>query len=202
MTYPPGKTVVLVVEDEALVRMDAVDMMEEFGFDVLEACNSDEAIRLLEDRLDVSVVFTDIDMPGPMNGLKLAQAVRGRWPPIKIIVTSGQFKIVEGDLPNGGAFCRNPIRAVNSTVSSLRLRDVRKRSVSKRRALMRAAHSVVPSLSIPETSRANYSKFARHRCRQPGIPLCTIPAPEISEPKTIRKIIHLPGSLAGRAELH
>ena len=108
MTYPPEKTVVLVVEDEALVRMDAVDMMEEFGFDVLEACNSDEAIRLLEDRLDVSVVFTDIDMPGPMNGLKLAQAVRGRWPPIKIIVTSGQFKIVEGDLPNGGRFLPKP----------------------------------------------------------------------------------------------
>ena len=108
MTYPPGKTVVLVVEDDALVRMDAVDMMEEFGFDVLEACNSDEAIRLLEDRLDVSVVFTDIDMPGPMNGLKLAQAVRGRWPPIKIIVTSGQFKIVEGDLPNGGSFLPKP----------------------------------------------------------------------------------------------
>jgi CheY-like chemotaxis protein len=108
MTYPPGKTVVLVVEDEALVRMDAVDMMEEFGFDVLEASNSDEAIRLLEGRLDISVIFTDINMPGSMNGLKLAQAVRGRWPPIKIIVTSGRFKIVEGDLPNGGSFLPKP----------------------------------------------------------------------------------------------
>jgi CheY-like chemotaxis protein len=88
--------------------MDAVDMTEEFGFDVLEACSSDEAIRPLEGRLDISIIFTDIDMPGSMNGLKLAQAVRGRWPPIKIIVTSGQFKIVEGDLPDGGSFLPKP----------------------------------------------------------------------------------------------
>jgi two-component system, response regulator PdtaR len=108
MTSPPRKTIVLVVEDEALVRMDAVDMMEEFGFDVLEACNSEEAIRVLEGHLDISVIFTDIDMPGSMNGLKLAQAVSGRWPPIKIIVTSGQFKIVEGDLPDGGSFLPKP----------------------------------------------------------------------------------------------
>ncbi len=108
MKYPHRKTVVLVVEDDAPVRMDAVDMMEEFGFDALEAGNSDEAIRLLESRLDISVMFTDIDMPGSMNGLKLAHAVCGRWPPIRIIVTSGQFKIVEGDLPNGGRFLAKP----------------------------------------------------------------------------------------------
>jgi CheY-like chemotaxis protein len=108
MTYPLGKTVVLVVEDDALIRMETVDMMEEFGFDVLEACNSDEAIRLLEGRLDASVVFIDIDMPGSMNGLKLAQAVHGRWPPIKIIVTSDQFKIVQADLPDGGSFLPKP----------------------------------------------------------------------------------------------
>jgi two-component system, response regulator PdtaR len=108
MIYSRRKTVVLVVEDDALVRMDAVDMMEEFGFDVLEACNSDEAIHLLESRQDISVMFTDIDMRGSMNGLKLARAVCGRWPPIKIIVTSGQFKNIECDLPNGGRFLAKP----------------------------------------------------------------------------------------------
>jgi CheY-like chemotaxis protein len=74
--------VVLVVEDEALVRMTAVGMIEEAGFEVLGAANSDEAILLLEARRDITVVFTDIEMPGSMDGLRLAQAVRGRWPPI------------------------------------------------------------------------------------------------------------------------
>ena len=108
MNHAPANTVVLVVEDDALVRMDAIDMMEEFGFDVLEAENSDEAIRLLETRLDITVIFTDVNMPGSMDGLKLARAVRGRWPPIKIIVTSGHLKLVDGDLPDGGRFLPKP----------------------------------------------------------------------------------------------
>jgi CheY-like chemotaxis protein len=95
--------VVLIVEDEALVRMTAVDMIEEAGFEVLEATNADEAILLLEARRDITVVFTDIEMPGSMDGLRLAQAVRGRWPPIKIIATSGRYIVRDGDLPSGGA---------------------------------------------------------------------------------------------------
>jgi two-component system, response regulator PdtaR len=108
MDHAPGNAVVLVVEDDALVRMDAVDMIEEFGFNVLEAENSDEAIRILESRSDVTVMFTDVDMPGSMNGLRLAEAVRGRWPSMKIIVTSGHFNVVEGDLPDGGRFLPKP----------------------------------------------------------------------------------------------
>src|ERR1700691_606694 len=73
----------LIVEDESLVRMTAVDMVEEAGFEVLEATNADEAILLLEVRRDIAVVFTDIEMPGSMDGLRLTAAVRGRWPPIK-----------------------------------------------------------------------------------------------------------------------
>jgi CheY-like chemotaxis protein len=92
--------VVLVVEDEALVRMTAVGMIEEAGFEVLEAANADEAILLLEARRDLTVVFTDIEMPGSMDGLRLAQAVRGRWPPIKIIATSGRYIVRAGDLPS------------------------------------------------------------------------------------------------------
>ena len=81
--------VVLIVEDEPLVRLGAVQAIEDAGFEVIEAANADEAIRILENRSDIRVVFTDIHMPGSIDGLKLAHAVRDRWPPIKIIVTSG-----------------------------------------------------------------------------------------------------------------
>jgi two-component system, response regulator PdtaR len=108
VTDAPSRQVVLIVEDEALVRMTAVDMIEEAGFEVLEAANADEAIVLLEARRDITVVFTDIEMPGSMDGLRLAQAVRGRWPPIKIIATSGRYVVLEGDLPSGGVFLRKP----------------------------------------------------------------------------------------------
>jgi CheY-like chemotaxis protein len=103
----PIRQVVLVVEDEALVRMTAVGMVEEAGFEVLEAANADETIHLLETRRYITVVFTDIEMPGSMDGLKLAQAVRGRWPPVKIIATSGRCVVGDGDLPSGG-FLQKP----------------------------------------------------------------------------------------------
>lgn len=104
----PRRPVVLIVEDEALIRMDAVDMIKEAGFEVVEASNADEAIAILEQRLDITVVFTDIQMPGSMDGLKLAQAIRGRWPPIKIVATSGNVQISDEHLPNGGRFLRKP----------------------------------------------------------------------------------------------
>jgi CheY-like chemotaxis protein len=100
--------VVLIVEDEALVRLCAVTMVEEAGFDVIEAADADEAIRILESRSDIGVVFTDIQMPGSMDGLKLAHAVRSRWPPIKIIVTSGRGRVSDRDLPEGGRFFAKP----------------------------------------------------------------------------------------------
>jgi CheY-like chemotaxis protein len=87
------RPVVLIVEDEFLLRMDAVDMIAGAGFEVVEAANADEAIEILETRGDVTVVFTDIQMPGSMDGLKLARAVRGRWPPIKIVATSGHLDV-------------------------------------------------------------------------------------------------------------
>ena len=108
MSAATTKPVVLVVEDEVLIRMNTVEIIKDAGFDVLEAANADEAIVLLEARLDIQVVFTDIDMPGSMNGIKLAQAVRGRWPPIKIIATSGHFKLKAGDLPDDGRFLPKP----------------------------------------------------------------------------------------------
>jgi CheY-like chemotaxis protein len=106
---PAGsRQLVLVVEDEGLVRMNAVAMIEEAGFSVLEASDADDAIRILETRRDITVIFTDIEMPGSMNGIKLAHAVRDRWPPIKIIATSGHYGFREGDLPTGGRFLPKP----------------------------------------------------------------------------------------------
>jgi CheY-like chemotaxis protein len=99
---------VLIVEDEALIRMGAVRMIEDAGFEVIEAANADEAIQILESRSGIRVVFTDIHMPGSMDGLKLAHAVRNRWPPIKIIVTSGRELLTEHDLPDGGRFLSKP----------------------------------------------------------------------------------------------
>ena len=77
--------VVLVVDDEMLLRMRAVDMVEEAGFTPIEAMDADEAVAILESRSDIALLFTDIQMPGSMDGLKLAHAVHERWPPIKII---------------------------------------------------------------------------------------------------------------------
>lgn len=105
---PPPTTVILIVEDDYLLRSDAVQRLEEQGFEILEAANADEAIVLLEQRADISVIFTDIDMPGSMNGLKLAHAVRNRWPPIKIIATSGHASLDNGELPSGGRFVTKP----------------------------------------------------------------------------------------------
>src|ERR1700722_1007727 len=99
---------VLIVEDEPLVRLGAVRAIKDAGFEVIEAANADEAIRILENRSDIRVVFTDIHMPGSMDGLKLAHAVRNRWPPIKIIVTSGREFLTEQDLPEGGLFFPKP----------------------------------------------------------------------------------------------
>lgn len=102
--------VVLVVEDNALLRMHAADIIEAAGFAVVEAENADAAIRLLESRSDIRIVFTDVDMPGSMNGIKLAHAVANRWPPIRIVATSGQFHVRDGDLPKGGRFIPKPYR--------------------------------------------------------------------------------------------
>jgi CheY-like chemotaxis protein len=104
----PRRPVVLVVEDDYLLRLDAADMIKAADFEVIEAANADEAIAILESRNDIAVIFTDIQMPGSMDGLRLARAVRGRWPPIKIITTSGRHIIEELDLPEGGRFLPKP----------------------------------------------------------------------------------------------
>lgn len=107
---PRDTAVVLVVEDDPLLRMNAVDMIEEAGFRAIEASDADAAIRMLETRNDIRLIFTDIDMPGSMDGLALAHAVANRWPPVRIIATSGHFRVSETDLPSGGRFIPKPYR--------------------------------------------------------------------------------------------
>src|ERR1043165_2478816 len=98
---PPagGATNVLVVEDEMVFRMRAVDIVEDAGFTAVQAVNADEALAILETRSDISLLFSDIQMPGSMDGLKLAHAVHDRWPSIKIILVSGQVRVSDTDKP-------------------------------------------------------------------------------------------------------
>jgi two-component system, response regulator PdtaR len=102
------RPIVLVVEDEVLIRLQATDIIQDAGFDVLEAANADEAIQILQSRADIEVIFTDVQMPGSMDGIKLAAAVRDRWPPVKIIATSGRSGDFAKNLPSGGRFISKP----------------------------------------------------------------------------------------------
>ena len=115
------RPVVPNVEDEFLVRMDTRATLETDGFDVLEAGDADEAIAILSGRNDIRLVFTDVHMPGSMDGLKLAHFVRDRWPPVKIVATSGQARITDSDLPEGGRFLPKPYSAAQITTTLLEL---------------------------------------------------------------------------------
>ena len=96
-------------------------------FIALEARDADEAAILLESHPDISLLFTDINMPGSMDGLKLAHAVRDRWPPIKILLMSGQVQPQPSELPSNSFFVRKPYQAsalveqLRATVSSPQL---------------------------------------------------------------------------------
>jgi two-component sensor histidine kinase/CheY-like chemotaxis protein len=108
-TGSTGVPNVLVVEDEMVLRMRAVDIVEDAGFTPVEAVNADEAIAILESRSDIDLLFTDIQMPGSMDGLKLAHAVHDRWPSIKIILVSGQVKPSDAERPADSRFFGKPL---------------------------------------------------------------------------------------------
>ena len=110
---------ILVVEDDRLINLMASDDLEKAGYEVISAFNADQAIDILENRDDIRLLFTDIDMPGSMDGLKLMAAVRDRWPPIPIIVTSGKHAPCE--LPERASFVSKPYRAdyVLQTIAAL-----------------------------------------------------------------------------------
>jgi CheY-like chemotaxis protein len=102
---------VLVVEDEMLLRMRAVDMVEDAGFTSVEAVDADEAVAILSSRSDIALLFTDIQMPGQMDGLMLAHAVHERWPRIKIILVSGQLTAASIDIPADSRFFGKPLES-------------------------------------------------------------------------------------------
>jgi CheY-like chemotaxis protein len=99
---------ILVVEDDPLLRMLAVDLVEDAGFEAVEAGNADEAVQLLTTIPDIRILFTDIDMPGSMDGLKLAAVVRDGWPPVEIIIVSGMTLPSPSSLPARGIFFSKP----------------------------------------------------------------------------------------------
>ncbi|HEY5049061.1 MAG TPA: response regulator [Rhizomicrobium sp.] len=100
--------VVLVVEDETLLRLNAIQIIKDAGYEVIEAADADAAIAILESRSDIGIVFTDIQMPGSMDGLKLANAIRGRWPPVRLILTSGKTVPKPDEFPSDGRFIGKP----------------------------------------------------------------------------------------------
>ena len=104
--------VVLVVEDEMLLRMRAVDMVEDAGYVPVEAVDADEALTILQSRSDIALLFSDIQMPGSMSGLQLALAVHERWPRIKIILVSGQLKLSQSEIPENSRFFGKPLDSV------------------------------------------------------------------------------------------
>jgi CheY-like chemotaxis protein len=100
-------SVILVVEDELILRMIAVDLFEEAGYETAEANNADDAIELLQRRMDVRVVLTDVQMPGSMDGIKMAALVRNKWPWIELIMTSGRY-VRDIDIPERSVFLPKP----------------------------------------------------------------------------------------------
>jgi CheY-like chemotaxis protein len=111
MSQAYSSIAVLIVEDEPLVRFVAEDLVAEAGFTTFVAGDADEAVRLLERHENIRILFTDVDMPGTMDGIRLAHYVRHRWHPVQLIVTSGFMRSSAESLPDGAVFLRKPYMA-------------------------------------------------------------------------------------------
>lgn len=112
---------VLVVEDEPILRLDAISMVEEAGFEAVEALSSADAISLLEQRLDIRLVYMDLDMPRSRKGIEIAAAIRKRWPPIEIILTAAYFTRDSVQLPERAEFYSKPINHAEVIAAMQRL---------------------------------------------------------------------------------
>jgi two-component system, response regulator PdtaR len=99
---------ILIVENELWLSLDLSETLEGEGYDVIAVANADDAVKVLESRNDIHTIFTDIDLPGSMDGLKLAVAVRDRWPPVNIIVTTGMRAPHRDELPARSLFLAKP----------------------------------------------------------------------------------------------
>lgn len=104
-----GKPKLLVVEDDGLIRLDLVDLLQEAGFDVIDAAHAEAALVLLETTSDVTALLTDIDMPGAINGIELARTVHQRWPDCRIVVISGRYHPAADVLPPATRFLIKPV---------------------------------------------------------------------------------------------
>ncbi|QLH71832.1 response regulator [Rhodopseudomonas palustris] len=121
-----GKAVVLIVEDSTIIRMGAVDLVLSAGYEALEANDAEGAIRILEARNDVDIVFTDVRMPGTMDGIKLSHYIHDRWPPVKLIVASGEAILEKSSLPTGSRFFSKPYdeRSITDAIALLISGDI------------------------------------------------------------------------------
>jgi CheY-like chemotaxis protein len=106
-----SKAAILVVEDETLIRLWAADLLEENGFSVLEAANADAALKVLEKRPDVKLLFTDVQMPGSLDGMQLAREVHARWPHVLLVITSGRERPTQAEIPDHGRFVAKTYKA-------------------------------------------------------------------------------------------
>jgi CheY-like chemotaxis protein len=106
-----AKPVVLIAEDEPLLRLQATDLLEDHGFEVVEAKDAATALRVMENRPDVCLLFTDIQMPGQFDGMDLARQVHARWPHVLLVITSGQKRPRPAEIPDDGRFVAKPYDA-------------------------------------------------------------------------------------------
>ena len=156
MTTDVSPSIVLVVEDELMLRMRAVDIVQDAGFESVEAINADEAIAILESRDDISCLFTDIQMPGSMDGLKLAHLTHARWPHIKIVLVSGQIAVTEADAPEDSRFFPKPLEIEQMVVE---LQDM----------VGKGALEVLPSLSAENGALTTENRELRYQLQQAGV---------------------------------
>jgi two-component sensor histidine kinase/FixJ family two-component response regulator len=148
--------IVLIVEDEMVLRMRAVDIVEDAGFIPVEAVSADEAMRVLEARDDISLLFTDIQMPGSMDGLKLAHAVHSRWPHIKIVLVSGQVAVTDADKPIDSRFFPKPL-------------EIAQMILELQKMIGKGVLKVMPSLIAADDPLTQENKELRHRLQQAGM---------------------------------
>jgi two-component sensor histidine kinase/DNA-binding response OmpR family regulator len=156
MTLPNPTPIVLIVEDEMVLRMRAVDIVEDAGFTPIEAVSADEAMQILESRDDISLLFSDIQMPGSMDGLKLAHAVHSRWPHIKIILVSGQVAVTDADKPADSRFFPKPL-------------EIQQMVLELQKMVGEGILKVMPALIAAEDTLTKENNELRYRLQQAGM---------------------------------
>lgn len=115
---PETRPAILIVEDEAFIRFDLVDFFQDAGFEVFDAEDADVAIELMAAHPAIRIVLTDVNMPGSMDGVRLAHVIRDRYPPTMLLIASGAVKLKPGDMPVGATFVPKPFdpRAILDTI--------------------------------------------------------------------------------------